>query len=44
MVGVPEYPALQVAYMQLPTAAFVAVPEQPYPVGAMQATVRMCGG
>ena len=42
MVGVPEYPALQVAYMQLPTAAFVAVPVQWYPVGAMQATVCMC--
>ena len=37
MVGAPEYPALQVAEVQLPTAAVVAVPVQPYPVGAMQA-------
>ena len=37
MVGTPENPELQVADEQLPTAAFVAVPVQRYPVGAMQA-------
>ena len=37
MVGTPEYPALQVAEVQLPTAVVVADPVQPYPVGAMQA-------
>ena len=36
-VGVPENPALQVTDVQLPAAAFVAVPVQPYPVGATQA-------
>ena len=44
MVGTPEYPALQAAEVQSPTVAFVAVPVQWYPVGAMQATVCMCVG
>ena len=37
MVGAPEYPVLQVAEEQLPTAELVAAPVQPYPVVAMQA-------
>ena len=44
MVGTPEYPALQVAEVQLPTAVVVADPVQPYPVGAMQAAALGEGG
>ena len=39
-VSEPEYPVAQVADVQLPTAAFVALPEQLDGAGAMQAAAE----
>ena len=41
-VGEPVYPELQVADVQLPAAALVALPEQLVPAGDLQAAA--CGG